>query len=372
MVRAMLANRAAKAKIGINRYGNKRCRRAPRLAAWAAGMMCAAMMAFSPAMAQAVTDDHVVIAHRGASGYLPEHTLPAVALAYGMDPDFIEQDVVMSKDGVPVVLHDIHLDTTTDVAKKFPKRHRKDGRFYAIDFTLAELKTLNVHERTDAKTGKQVYPDRFPLEYGIFKIPTFEEEIKLIQGLNKSTNRDIGVYAEIKDPAWHRAQGQDISKAVIKVMEKWGYGTRESNGYIQSFDWNETKRIRNDLNYQGRLVQLLGENSWKIAPNVDFDFLKTDEGVEEMSKVVDAIGPSLDQVIEGLSEDGHAVMSPTLIAAQRRHLPVHVYTLRADQLPKWAGDFRIVMTAVFDDAGIDGAFTDFPDQVVDYLAATPE
>jgi glycerophosphoryl diester phosphodiesterase len=340
--------------------------------ALAAGLFCAALVPVSGAGAQTITDDHVVIAHRGASGYLPEHTLPAVALAYGMDPDFIEQDVVMSKDGVPVVMHDIHLDTTTDVAKKYPKRHRKDGRYYAIDFTLAELKTLNVHERVDAKTGKQVYAARFPLEYGIFKIPTFEEEIKLIQGLNKSTDRDIGIYAEIKDPAWHRAQGQDISKAVIKVMEKWGYGTRDSNGYIQCFDWNETKRIRNALKYQGRMVQLLGENSWKVAPNVDFDFLKSDEGVGEMAKVVDAIGPSLSQVIEGLSENGHAIMTPTLVAAQRRHLPVHVYTLRADQLPQWAGDFRIVMTAVFDDAGIDGAFTDFPDQVVDYLAATPE
>lgn len=345
-----------------------------RILALAAGIFAAVLVPFAPAMAQAQAsnEDRVVIAHRGASGYLPEHTLPAVALAYGMDPDYIEQDVVMSKDGVPVVMHDIYLDTTTDVAQKFPDRHREDGRYYAIDFTLAELKSLNVHERTSLKTGKQVFADRFPVEYGIFKIPTFEEEIKLIRGLNKSTGRDVGIYAEIKDPAWHKKQGQDISKAVIKVMEKWGYGTRESNSFIECFDWNETKRIRNDLKYQGRLTQLLGENKWHVAPDTDFDFLKSDEGVEAMSKVVDAIGPWLPQVISGLNADGRAVMTPTLIAAQRHHLAVHVYTLRADQLPKWAGDFDIALGAIFNDAGIDGVFTDFPDQVVDYLTSTPE
>ncbi|MEW6710741.1 MAG: glycerophosphodiester phosphodiesterase family protein, partial [Candidatus Riflebacteria bacterium] len=87
------------------------------------------------------------IAHRGASGYLPEHTLPAKALAHGMGADYIEQDLVLTKDGHPIVVHDIHLDTVTDVATRFPERKRDDGRFYAIDFTLAEIKTLKVTER---------------------------------------------------------------------------------------------------------------------------------------------------------------------------------------------------------------------------------
>ena len=97
------------------------------------------------AVAQPNTDK-IVIAHRGASGYLPEHTLPAKALAYGMKPDYIEQDVVMTKDDKLVVLHDHYLDRVTNVATLFPDRARKDGRYYAIDFTLAEIKQLSVTE----------------------------------------------------------------------------------------------------------------------------------------------------------------------------------------------------------------------------------
>ncbi|MEY3852675.1 MAG: hypothetical protein RI910_1655, partial [Verrucomicrobiota bacterium] len=100
-----------------------------------------------PFAALAAETRPLIIAHRGASGYLPEHTLAAKALAYGQGADFLEQDVVLSKDGVPVVFHDTHIDTTTDVARKFPGRQRTDGRFYALDFTIAELKQLNVAER---------------------------------------------------------------------------------------------------------------------------------------------------------------------------------------------------------------------------------
>src|ERR1043165_1359827 len=94
----------------------------------------------------------IVIAHRGASGYLPEHTLAAKALAYGLGADYLEQDIVLSKDDVPVVLHDIYLDTVTDWSRRFPERKRSDGRFYALDLSLAELKQLRVTERFNAKT----------------------------------------------------------------------------------------------------------------------------------------------------------------------------------------------------------------------------
>jgi glycerophosphoryl diester phosphodiesterase len=338
------------------------------------GMFAAALMisgGANVAYAQDIQAEKVVIAHRGASGYLPEHTLPAKALAYGMGADYIEQDVVLSKDGVPVILHDIHLDTTTNVATKFPDRKREDGRYYVIDFTLAELKSLTVTERFKADTGKQVYEDRFPGDFGMFKIPTLEEEIKLIQGLNRSTGRDVGIYPEIKDPAFHRAEGQDISKTVITVLEQWGYNNPASNAFVQCFDWAETKRIRNELKYQGKMVQLLGENRWGAPEGTDYDYLKSAEGVVEMATVVDGIGPWLPQVIEGLSANGTAIMTPTLIAAQRAQLLVHPYTLRAYQLPKWAGDMDIALKAIFDDAGINGIFTDFPDQAVQFLANNP-
>ena len=104
----------------------------------------------------------IVIAHRGASGYLPEHTLPAIAMAHAQGADYLEQDVVLSKDNVPMVLHDIHIDTVTDVARRFPDRKRADGRYYALDFTVAELKQLNASERFDPKHRRRRLPVALP------------------------------------------------------------------------------------------------------------------------------------------------------------------------------------------------------------------
>ena len=109
----------------------------------------------------------------GASGYLPEHTLAAKAVAHVMGADFIEQDVVLTRDDHPIVLHDVHVDTVTDVATKYPGRARDDGRFYAIDFTLAEIRTLRVSERIDIETKKAVYPQRFPVGESAFRVPSF-------------------------------------------------------------------------------------------------------------------------------------------------------------------------------------------------------
>ena len=140
--------------------------------------------------------EKIVIAHRGASGYVPEHTIAAKAMAYAMGADYIEQDVVMTKDNQLVVLHDHYLDHVTDVQEKFFTRKREDGRYYVIDFTLDEIRTLNVSERYDMIDGVKVavFANRFPLNKSIFKVHTLSEEIELIQGLNKSTGKNIGIY----------------------------------------------------------------------------------------------------------------------------------------------------------------------------------
>ncbi len=192
----------------------------------------------------------LVIAHRGASGYLPEHTLEAKTLAYAMKPDYIEQDVVMTKDDQLVVLHDHYLDRVTDVAEKFPNRARADGRYYAIDFTLAEIKTLKVTEgfNIDDKGNKvQGYPTRFPMWKSDFTVPTLAEEIELIQGLNKTLGYDIGIYPEIKAPWFHRHEGKDISKAVLNTLKAYGYTDKNSKVYLQCFDPIELKRINDEL-----------------------------------------------------------------------------------------------------------------------------
>ena len=163
-------------------------------------------------------DKKIVIAHRGASGYLPEHTLEAKAMAHAMNVDFIEQDLVLSKDNVAIVIHDIYLDDVTNVATKYPDRKRKDNRYYVIDFTFEELKKLKVTERFNPKTGEQVFKNRFPIWKGNFKLHSLQEEIELLQGLNKSTGKNIGIYPEIKEPEFHKKEGKNLTKVVLKVL----------------------------------------------------------------------------------------------------------------------------------------------------------
>ena len=137
----------------------------------------------------------VVIAHRGASGHLPEHTLPAKALAYAMGADYLEQDIVATRDDQLVVLHDIHLDRVTDVARVFPGRARGDGRYYARDFDLEEILALKVHERTDAR-GQRVFAGRFPSAGEDFRVHTLSRELELVADLCDNGAHPVGIYPE--------------------------------------------------------------------------------------------------------------------------------------------------------------------------------
>ncbi|WJG08281.1 glycerophosphodiester phosphodiesterase [Aliiglaciecola sp. LCG003] len=301
----------------------------------------------------------LVIAHRGASGYLPEHTLEAAILAFAQGADFIEQDLVLSKDGVPVVLHDIHLESVTDVEQVFPDRHRPDGRFYALDFTLAELQQLHKHERTDSDNN-QVFPSRYQ-GLSPFRIATFEQHIELIQQLNRQFNKQVGLYPEIKSPAWHRQQGVDISKIVLKVLRKHQLDSADSMVFIQCFDFAETKRIRNELGAKVKLIQLLADNSWHESSS-DYDYLQSSPGLAEIAKVAQGIGPWVPQLFD-LDK-----MQPTPLAANAKQnaLLIHPYTFRVDELPPAMGADEL-LTILFDKVEVDGIFTDFTDVAVNYL-----
>lgn len=285
-------------------------------------------------------------------------------MAYAMGADFIEQDVVLTKDDVPVVLHDIHLDTVSDVAKKFPRRARDDGRFYAIDFTLAEIKQLAAHERIDLKTGQAVFENRFDPAKAMFEVPTLVEEIELIQGMNRSTGRDIGIYVEVKSPAWHREQGKDISPIVLQTMNDYGYRTQADNAFVQCFDPIETRRIREELSCDLRLVQLIGDNAWKEA-DTDFDAMRTEAGIKTIAEYADAIGPWMPHV---RLESGEPAKNTKLVElAHAAGLLVHVFTLRKDALPPYAESFNEVLS-LMRESEVDGVFTDFTDLAVEYFA----
>jgi glycerophosphoryl diester phosphodiesterase len=307
--------------------------------------------------------DPIVIAHRGASGYLPEHTLEAKVLAHAMGADFIEQDVVLTGDGVPVVLHDIYLESTTDVEQRFPERARADGRFYALDFTLAEIRQLHVHERSQrdaAGNDVAVYPQRFPLDRGRFKLPTLQEEIELIAGLDASRGLRTGLYIELKAPVWHASQGHDLAQTVLDVLQETGYAARTDLVYLQCFDDITLKRLRHEFKTPLPLIQLIGENDWDEDGDADYDFMRTGAGLDAIANYASGIGPWIPQL---LSEDGNGGWVATGLAAlaQQRGLLIHPYTVRADDLPPGLRDVEELHRALFDELGVDGAFTDFPD-----------
>jgi len=335
----------------------------------------------------ALENHKIVIAHRGASGYLPEHSLPAKAMAFAQGVDYLEQDLVMTKDDHLIVLHDHYLDRVTDVADKFPDRKRSDGRYYAIDFTLDEVKSLRFTEEFKLVDGQrqQVWPNRFPMFKSEFNIHTLEEEIEFIQGLNHTTGKDIGIYPEIKAPWFHRHEGKDISKKTLEVLKKYGYVNKDDNIYLQCFDPNETKRIHDELmpamGMNLKLVQLIAQTDWQetfekqadgTLVNYSYDWMFKPGAMKEIAKYADGIGPQYPMLVADGSVKGKIKLTPMVKEAHENGLQVHPYTLRADLIPDYANDMTDLLDIVYTQAGSDGVFSDFPDLAVNYLKSKNE
>ena len=307
----------------------------------------------------------VIIAHRGASGHLPEHTLPAKALAYAMGADYLEQDVVATRDDRLVVLHDVHLDRVTDVAERFPGRARDDGRFYARDFDLDEILSLRVHEREDGE-GNRVFPGRFPSAGENFRVHTLERELQLVADLNENGARTVGIYPEIKHPAWHAEEGVDITALVLETLRRFGYARPADRAYVQCFDEREVRRMRDELGCELRLVQLIGEDGWSPEPT-DFAAMRTRKGLEKLAATVDGIGPWVRQLYRYSADKDERYDSGLVRRAHGQGLVVHPYTFRSDALPEGFGSFDALLRYAIDELSVDGLFTDFPDSAVRYL-----
>ena len=312
----------------------------------------------------------IVIAHRGASGYLPEHTLAAKAMAHAMGADFIEQDVVLTRDGVPIVLHDIHLEYTTDVAARFPDYQRSDGHFYAIDLTLAQIRQLHAHERVQINTDgsrEAVFPGRYPLQTGSLRVPTLAEEIDLIAGMDRSRGKQTGLYIELKAPNFHLKEGLDIAASILKVLTEKGYAQNTAQVYLQSFDDQVLRYLRDELGCELPLIQLIADPDWGEDSAVDYSFLQTDAGLDSIAKYADGIGPWYRQIYLGRNEEGEVQLSELVSMAQKRGLAVHPYTLRLEDIPSGIHSFDNLMYILLEDAGVDGFFTDFPDLARNYI-----
>jgi glycerophosphoryl diester phosphodiesterase len=300
----------------------------------------------------------LVIAHRGASGYLPEHTLEAKALAYGLGADYLEQDVVATRDGELVVLHDLYLDDVTNVARVFPGRSRADGLHYVIDFDLAELRRLAVSERRKPGSGSARFPGRFPVDTGAFRIATLDEELELVAGLNRSTGRAVGIYPEVKHPRWHHEHGVDLASTLLARLAAHGYRDESSAAFVQCFDAAELRRIRTELGSRLKLVQLVGAER-------EYADLVTEEGIARVAEYATALGPSYDQLIADHRAQPAAPRPSRLAeAARAAGLLVHPYTFRKDALPPYAASLEQLLELFFVAVRVDGVFCDHPDVAI--------
>ena len=327
------------------------------------GVLFMSLLAANIAQAQ-----KIVVAHRGASGYLPEHTLEAKAMAYAMGAHYIEQDVVMTSDDKLIVLHDITLDRTTDVATRFPGRSREDGRHYAVDFTLEEIRSLAVREGVRNRNGSEsaIYDQRFPVGKSSFRVSTLAEEIEMIQGLNRSTGRDVGIYPEVKSPAFHRAEGKDLSTALITTLKDYGYTSKSDKVFVQTFEFDELVIIHDEIlpavGVELNLVQLLSNDE-------DYEWMMEPGGMRTVAAYADGVGPDKSIIIASETPRGQVSPSNFVELAHANGMQVHPYTFRLDtgQVPDYAENFEDLLRLFYVEADVDGVFTDFPDRAVKYL-----
>ena len=291
----------------------------------------------------------LVIAHRGASGYRPEHTLEAYKLAIDMGADFIEPDLVITKDGALVARHDTYLSTTTDVADRpeFADRKRtRDGRrdWFVDDFTLAEIRTLK---------ARQGFPGRSREWDDRFAIPTFDDVLQLATAATAARGRPIGVYPETKKPGYFSRIGLDFTAPLLAALARHGYGTADRPAFIQSFEADILRQLR-PLTTVPLVMRVFPRRARDRAASPGEPNLS----LEQVAEVADAVGPFKGLVMTDAGRDTGFVGR-----AHALGLAVHPWTFRNDRLPGGVTDPADELGRFFA-LGVDGVFSDFPDTAV--------
>ena len=320
------------------------------------------------ALAQARPAAPLVIGHRGACGHRPEHTLASYELAIDMGADFIEPDLVSTKDGALVARHENDISGTTDVAAKFPERKTKkmiDGAaiegFFTEDFTLAEIKTLRAKERLDFRDHSRD---------GQFTVPTLEEVIALARRKEAETGRVIGIYPETKHPTYFRGIGLPLEGRLVEILHTNGYDTADAPVFIQSFELQNLKDLREMTKL--RLVFLYDEPDMRPYDFVvsgdkrTFADLLTPKALAEIAGFAQGIGPWKRLIIQENPDKTLAAPNTVVADAHAAGLTVHPYTFRNEArylAPEYAGD-PIKEYVQFFELGVDGVFSDFPDTAV--------
>jgi glycerophosphoryl diester phosphodiesterase len=331
----------------------------------------------------------LVIGHRGASGFVPEHTLQSYRLAIKLGADYIEPDLVATKDGVLIARHEPFIgdeNPATLDSTNVADHPEFDGKlttkvldgvsttgYFASDFTLAEIKTLG------AKQTRAGRPTEFN---GQFKIPTLQEVIDLARRESRKHGRTIGIYPETKHPTFHQTLKPPLplEGRLVKVLKRNGLNKRKSPVFIQSFEQANLKQLNTMTPV--RLVQLVDANDtdangnptyappfdrpydWTVSGRTDlFSFFATNAGLDEIKTYADGIGPWKVYIIPTAGGGGGAIFPPTdLIArAHARGLLVHTWTFRDDAFPTGYPGGPVEEYLAFYRLGIDGVFSDFPD-----------
>lgn len=325
-------------------------------------------------------DKPIVIAHRGASGYVPEHTLAAYAMAILQGADFIEPDLVITKDGHLVARHDNVLDLTTDVSSRPEFAGRKatktvDGvtvtGWFSEDFTLEEIKTLRAIERIP---GIRPANARFD---GQFDIPTLQEIIDLARAYEKLLDRRIGLYPETKHPTYFDRLGLSLEEPLVKLLRRNGYEGRNTQVFIQSFEINNLRKLKGMTRIP--LVQLLWIEGKPYdveagGGSLTYEQMATSAGLAQIASYAKGVGPEKRFIIP-LDSAGNLNLSSATRFVQDAHavgLQVHPYTFRSENVflptnfksssdPNALGDGAGEIKA-FLRTGIDGFFTDQTDR----------
>ena len=321
----------------------------------------AALLIAVPAHAQ------LIIAHRGASGERPEHTLAAYERAIEAGADFIEPDLVVTKDLVLVARHENELSDTTDVAahEEFADRRRSkeiDGQmvagWFAEDFTLTELRTLRAKERLPA-----IRPGNARFD-GLYQVPTFAEIVSLVRAKEAEKGHRIGLYPELKHPTFLLAQGVDSVDLLVTALKSEGLDQAEAPIFIQCFEVAPLQRL-NKLT-DARLVQLVStEGGPADERGVSYEEMLTPSGLAAIAQYADAVGPDVRQIVTAAGAP-----TPLVEQAHSAGLKVHAWTVRKENAflpaplrngsdPAAAGNYATAW-GLLAAAGVDGLFTDDP------------
>ena len=304
----------------------------------------------------------LVIAHRGASGQRPEHTLEAYALAIDQGAHFIEPDLVITRDGVLIARHENELSATTDVAVKFPARRRAkrvDGRrvngWFSEDFSAAEIEALRAAER---------WPFRDRSHDGRFAVPTFEQVLRLVSAKSEERERPVGVYPETKHPSHFAALGLALEEPLVAALRRHGLDRADAPVFIQSFEVGNLRKLNRMTDVP--LVQLVGYGGHapfdRSAAGLTYADMIAAAGLAEIASYADAIGAWKGLIAAPRALGGLSAPSDLIDRAHAAGLAVHAYTFRSEPrylAARYAGDPAAEYRAFFA-LGVDGVFSDFP------------